>query len=164
MALAKRSDKKAFYGVKSGMQTTFHRMSKFTEISVSKNPKEYSRQYVDEDFEVSDVTGYAPTLSVSFDLHTDNPVHADIAEIYDGELTSDDAVREIIIVDFTNETEAKSGKYKAYKRSYAVLPENEGGDTDRYGYSATFKAKSGVVSGYAQSSDMWQTVTFTENE
>lgn len=164
MAIVKRSDKKAFYGVASESATVYHRMSKFTEISTSKNPVEYSRQYVDEDFEVSDVIGYAPSVSIAFDLHTDNAVHKDIAEIYDKEKTGDDAVREIITVDFTQPVTGSAGHYKAYKRSFAVIPGDEGGDTDRYGYSASLKAKSGITVGSAASNDEWQTVTFTEEQ
>lgn len=55
MALVKRSDKKAFIGVTKNTTTTFHRMKGFTQISTSKNPVEYSRKYVDMDFEISDV-------------------------------------------------------------------------------------------------------------
>lgn len=163
MAIVKRSDKKTFYGVTSGAKTTYHKMSKFTEISASKNPVEYSRQYVGDDFEVSDVVGYAPSVSIAFDLHSDDPVHEDIADIFDRELTGDEAVREIIIVDFTKE-EGGSGKYKAYKRSFAVVPGDEGNDLDRYSYSAELKAKSKITEGTAQSSDGWQTVTFAEGE
>ena len=52
----KRCDKLAFYGVKSeDGEVTYKRMTGFTEITTSKEPKEYKRQYVDEEFETSDV-------------------------------------------------------------------------------------------------------------
>lgn len=163
MAIVKRSEKMTFYGVTSGSKTTYHRMSKFTEISASKNPVEYSRQYVGDDFEVSDVVGYAPGVSISFDLHTGDPVHEDIVNIFDGELTGDAAVREIITVDLTQESEG-TGKYKAYKRSFAVVPGDEGKDLDRYSYTAELKSKSKITEGTAASTDGWQTVTFTEGK
>ena len=62
-ALKKRSDIVAFYGI----EDTFHRMRGFTEGSISKNPKEYSRQYIDEDGEQTDVVGYSPSMSYAFD-------------------------------------------------------------------------------------------------
>ena len=43
--LVQRADKVAFYGVKGeGDAVTYHRMKGFTDISTSKNPKEYSRK------------------------------------------------------------------------------------------------------------------------
>ena len=58
--LVPRSQKVLFYGVPaaSGDTTTYHRMKGFTDVSTSKNAKEYTRQYVDELFEQTDVTGY----------------------------------------------------------------------------------------------------------
>ena len=164
MAMVKRSDKVAFYGVTKDGTTTYHRMKQFTEISQSKNPVEYSRQYVDEDFEESDVIGYAPTVSVALDQHTDNPVHDDIAEIFDKEMTGDAAVRDVVIVDLTKAVTGKAGHFAARKRSFSVVPGDEGSDTDRYGYSAEFKSKSSPIEGTATSTDGWMTCTFTEAE
>ena len=47
--LVKRSRKVAFMNVSTTAIANFLRMTKFTEISKSKNPTEYSRTYVDED-------------------------------------------------------------------------------------------------------------------
>jgi hypothetical protein len=58
--MVQRADKVAYLGIKgTGDTFTYHRMKGFTEMSVSKNPKEYNRQYVDEAFEETDVTGTA---------------------------------------------------------------------------------------------------------
>ena len=54
----------SFYGVKTTTEgtttTTYHRMKYFTQLSQSKNPQEYSRKYVDEATQRTDVTGFAP--------------------------------------------------------------------------------------------------------
>ena len=65
--LMKRSDKVAFYGIKAaeGDTYTYHRMQGFTDISTSKNPIEYSRQYVDEENLNSPMLSAIPRL-----LHT----------------------------------------------------------------------------------------------
>ena len=78
--LVPRSKKVLFYGVPaaSGDTTTYHRMKGFTDVSTSKNAKEYTRQYVDELFEQTDVTGYSPSTSYGFDQYAGDPVHADI--------------------------------------------------------------------------------------
>ena len=144
--LKKRSDKKAFYGVPGTNTVTFTRMKFFTELSTSKNPQEYSRQYVDEDSERTDVTGYSPSISFAFDDNTADAVLADIAGIIDGEKTGTEAQRDIISVDFT---QPSGGGYVAYKRTYSVIADSEGGDMDAYTYSGNFNSVSDVVVGVA---------------
>ena len=56
--IVKRSEKIPFYGVVEDGNVIYKRMTGFTEISVSKNPIEHKRQYVDEPFERNDVVGY----------------------------------------------------------------------------------------------------------
>lgn len=158
--IVKRHERLAFYGVPtaSGGSTTytFHRMKGFDTISTSKNPKEYSRQYVDEEFEQTDIVGYSPTISFGFDEFKDNAVHSDIKDIFDNEKTGNDAVRPIIMVDMTGATKT------AAKRDFAVVADSEGDGTDAYKYSGTFRAKGTKITGTATSADDWQTVTFAE--
>ena len=136
--IVKRSDKVAFLNVGTSANKNFQRMRKFTEISTSKNPKEYSRNYVDEDGETTDVTGYGEQKKYAFDQYTNNPVHEKIAKISDDELTGDDAMVEILVVDKTTES---NGNYDARLRKYAVIPDSDGGSTDAYTYSGSLKAK-----------------------
>ena len=64
--MIKRSEKLAFMEVTEGEGTVYKRMTGFTEFSLSKNPKEYSRKYIDEDMERSEVVGYSPAISYKF--------------------------------------------------------------------------------------------------
>lgn len=146
----------AFYGVPaaSGGTVTYTRMQKFTQLSQSKNPIEYSRQYVDEPFQQTDVMGYAPSLDYAFDRHSGNAVLTDLMMIADQELVGEEAVRSIILVDV--ETGA------AIKRDYSVIPGTEGDNINIYTYSGTIKCRGDKVHGTAVSEDGWQTVTFTE--
>ena len=137
MAIAKRSSKVAFYGVSTDDGVVYHRMSGFTEFATSKNPIEYSRQYVDEEMEVTDVVGYAPSVSYEFDLFDDNPVHKDMAAIAD--------------------------KKAAIKREFSVIPDGEGASMDAYTYSGSLKVKGEKVFGTAESTDGWKTCVFTES-
>lgn len=164
MGIVKRSDKKAFYGIQNGDSVTYGRMQGFTQIAKSMNPVEYSRKYVDMDFEESDVVGYAPSIALSFDEHSGNAVHADIKAIFDGEKTGDDAVREIVVVDFTQPVSGTEGAYAAKKRKYALIPADEGSGSENYSYTASLKVKGETVSGTAVSSDNWQTLTFTASD
>ena len=136
--LVKRSDKVAFMNVGTTDEPDYQRMRKFTEISTSKNPVEYSRRYVDEESEQTDTTGYAEEKSYAFDQYTDNPVHEKIANITDNELTGDEATVEVLVVDKSTTTE---GGFEARLRTYAVVPDSDGDSTDAYTYSGSLKAK-----------------------
>ena len=164
--LVQRADKVAFMGVPTtaGGTTTivYHRMQGFTDMSKSLNPKEYSRQYVDEAFEQTDVVGFSPSIAYGFDQYKGNAVHDDLVKLSDNEAVGTAAVRSIVIVDFTKET-AETGAFEAKKREFSVIPDSEGGSTDAYTYSGNFKVKGNQIEGVATSSDDWMTLTFTEN-
>lgn len=161
MSTVKRNEKLAFYGVKGETGTvTYHRMKGFTDMSGAKNPIEYTRRYVDEPFEQSDVVGYSPSFSYGFDQHKGNAVHDDIIKIHNEELVMEEAIREIIFVDLTNGNEENG--YAAAKREFAVIADTEGGSVDAYTYTGTLKVKGERVSGTATSADNWQTIEFVE--
>ena len=159
-AVVKRCKKLAFYGVPTitdgETAYTFYRMKWFDDITTSKNPKEYSRQYVDEEFEQTDVVGYNPSISFGFDRFTDDAVHEDLVEIFNSEKVGADAIRPIIMVDL--ESDEKS----AIMRDFSVVAENEGSGTDLYKYSGSFRVKGEKVFGRAESTDDWQTCSFAE--
>ncbi len=157
--IVKRYKKLAFYGVPTAGgegSYTFYRMKGFDEISTAKNPREYSRQYVDEEFEQTDVVGYTPSITFGFDRFSGDAVHGDIIEIFDNEKVGADAVRPIIMVDMAD------NENHAIKRDFAVIAENEGNGLDAYKYSGTFRVKGDKIFGKATSNDGWQTCTFTE--
>ena len=153
--MIKRSNKPAFYGVsdKDG-NVTYKRMVGFTKLSVSKNPKNYTRQYIDEDFEHSDIVGYQTSVNYEFDRFEENDVHNDIIAITDNEIVGNDAVRSIVIVDLTDNT--------AIERSFSVIPDTEGDSTDAYTYSGSFKANGTIAKGTVTSEDGYKTVVFTK--
>ena len=144
--LVKRSRKVAFMDVSTTSIANFLRMTKFTEISKSKNPTEYSRSYVDEDGEVTDVTGYSEEISYNFDLHVGNLVHEKLVDITDNEKTGADALVRILQVDFTR---PKNGGYEARLRTYSVVPDSEGDSTDAYTYAGSFRKNSNMTIGVA---------------
>ena len=168
--IVKRSDKKAFYGVpSSGGTPTFTRMKHFTELSTSKNPGEYSRQYVDEPEERTDVVRYSPSISFNFDDCAGDAVLEDIVSIINEEALGEDAQREIVQVDFSRELEG--GGYAAVKRTFAVIADSEGGGVDAYTYGGTFKTVGSKVHGVATiktptngNPDNVETIEFTPAE
>ncbi len=159
MDITKRSDKVAFYGVPGADgEYTFYRMKGFSTLETSKNPKEYTRQYVDEEFEQTDVVGYSPSISFTLDQIKNDPVHEDIASIFNKESVGADAVRKIVVVDVASDDKS------AISRDFAVVPDNEGSGMDAYVYSGTLKAKGEKIMGTATSDDEWQTCTFSLGE
>ena len=159
--LVKRSRKVAFMNVSTTAIANFLRMTKFTEISKSKNPTEYSRTYVDEDGEVTDVTGYSEEISYNFDQHVGNLVHKKLADIADDEKTGANALVEILQVDLT---EPMGDGYKARLRTYSTVPDADGDSTDAYTYSGAFRKNSNMTIGVAKLSADGKTATFTPSQ
>ena len=156
--LIKRSDKVSFLGCMDGSTETFNRMRGFTALSGSKNSLEYTRHYVDEEFETTDVVGFSPSYAFAFDQYTDDEVHSEMVEILDGEYTGTEARRNIVVVDFSQPT---TGGYKATKREYAIIGDAEGDSTDAYTYSGTFKATGKRITGVASVTSNGSVATFT---
>lgn len=159
--LVKRSDKVAFFGNMSTGTETFNRMRGFTTLSGSKNPSEYSRQYVDEEFETTDVTGYSPSYDFGFDQYTDDPVHDEMVEILDEEKTGTEARRNIVIVDFSQPVSGEDNTYKAVKREWAIIGDSEGDSMDAYTYGGTLRATGKRITGTAVLNTDSSVATFT---
>ena len=156
--LVKRSDKVSFFGNMSTGTETFNRMRGFSTLSGSKNPKEYTRQYVDEEFETTDVTGYSPSIAFGFDQYKNDPVHDEFVEILDGEKTGTEARRNIVTVDFS---QASGSGYKATKREYSIIGDADGDSMDAYTYSGNLKATGKRITGVATLNSDSSIATFT---
>lgn len=118
----------------------------FTSLAESKNPSEYSRHYVHEATERTDVTGYAPSIAYALDVYSDDPCIQKIIEITDKEEVGAAAQVEVVNVNLF-EPGTTTGTYVAYKRSYAVVPGNVGEGTDALNYTGTFKAVGDAIKG-----------------
>lgn len=168
--LIMRADRKMFMGVKSGSGSTetIYRMRGFTSLSESKNPTEYTRKYVDELFETTDVTGINSSYDFTFDLMSPNEVLTDIADIIDSEKIGDDAVRTFYCVDFHKPVDR--GGYECIKRDFSIIGGSVGDGTDALTYSGTLKVKSDMTKGTATismpesggTSKNVQQITFTD--
>lgn len=153
----KRQDKVMFL---EGTASDFNRMKGFTTITTNKNPIEYSRHYVDEAFETTDVVGMSPSIDWEFDQKADDETHMKLTDIIDDEKIGDDAVIDLLQVDLT---QAGTGEdsFVATKRAFAVIPGSEGSNINAYTYSGTFRVKGERILGEATSTDNWETCTFT---
>ena len=147
--LIKRSKRVSFLNVGTTAEPKFIRMQGFSSMSESKSAKEYSRQYVDEDTERSDVVGYATQIGYSFDRHSPYSVHEKLAEITDNEYTGSDATVEIVTVDLFTDGDAKVAR----KRAYSVIPDTTGDGTDALIYSGNFRAAGEAALGTATSAE-----------
>lgn len=137
----------SYMSVPDGNSTTNHLIGEgFTSFPEAKNPKEYTRKYIHNKTEQTDVIGYAPSISYSCDLIADDPVVQEVVNITDNELVGAAARRDIISVNLWDETET-DGTYVAYKRTYSIVPSNRGDGTDAMIYTGTMKACSDIVKG-----------------
>lgn len=160
--LVKRSDKVMFMKV-PGEVDTICRMTGFTGLTTSKNPIEYSRRYVDEAFEQTDVTGMSPSVDFSFDRYNGDPVHDYLVSLIDSESIGSDAVVSLYLVDLSSPSQLGEGVvYPCTCRDFALIPSKEGGESSAYTYSGTFKVKGGRVEGTAVLSADSSSITFTK--
>ena len=162
--MIKRSEKVAFLSVGTGEAKKYMRMTDFTELSISKNPQEYTRKYVDEDKERTSVTGYAVSMSYKFDYDPANEVHKTLCDIIDKELTGDAAVVSIVQVDLSSPASDGGSSFNATMRNFTVVPASEGDDANTYTYGGAFKIYGDTVFGTATTKDEWQTAEFTAAE
>lgn len=132
----------------------------FSSLTESKNPKEYSRQYVHEKTERTDVTGYASSLSYSFDVYSEDPVIQHIIAVTDQEKVGTDAQIKICSVNKWITVGGVSGTYEAYERTYAIIPDGKGDGTDALVYTGTLRAVGDIVKGEFNT----ETNTFTKGE
>ena len=116
----------------------------FTTFPKAMNPKEYTRKYISDKTERTDVIGYAPSIGYSCDAIPDDPCVSEIIHITDNELIGTDTHRDIISVNRWTESD---GTCEAFKRTYAVIPDNKGDGTDALVYTGTLKAVSDLVKG-----------------
>lgn len=127
----------------------------FTSFPEQKNPQEYTRKYINYKTEKTDVIGYSPSIEYSCDCISDDPVVQEIVKIHDGELVGNDTHRDVVNVNKWEST--AENVYKAYKRTYAIVPNQKGEGTDALIYTGTFRAVSDIVEGTFNTS----TKTFT---
>ncbi|MBD9338636.1 MAG: hypothetical protein EGP69_12060 [[Ruminococcus] faecis] len=157
--LVGRHKRVAFMDV-TGDGKTYTRMTGFTSMSESKNAIEYSRHYVDEESERTDVVGYATSNDYEFDRYTNDHVQQKIAEISDDELLGSDAQVSIVSVDLYDVKEESPNTCVARKREWSVVPDSSGDGTDALIYKGSLKANGEKIKGTATTTDGWKTCTF----
>ena len=138
--LVMRSSKKPYWGSDG---TTYNLMKTFTSFSQSMNAAEYTRKYIVNSFETTDVTGYSPSFSFALDVYKGDVVTEDISALADGETVGTDAIREIVVVDYS--AEATEGAYPAKKRSVSVIMDAIDDGTDASTLTGTLKATTNWV-------------------
>lgn len=143
--LIQRNQWASYMNTGTGEQESYSLMGDgFTSLAESKNPKEYSRQYVNMATEATDVVGYAPAIAYTCDVYSADPCIKKIMEITDNEYVGSDAQVTIVNVNLWTGSE---GAREATRRKYAVIPDNKGDGTDALVLSGNFKAVSDIEKG-----------------
>lgn len=133
----------------TGNAESYHLIGEgFTAFPEAKNPVEYTRKYVNDKTERTDVISYAPSISYSCDAISADPCVQKIMNITDNELLGIETYVEIINVNcWENVGSPEQSICKASKRTYAVIPDTKGDGTEALIYSGTLKAVSDPVFG-----------------
>ena len=146
--LVSRSELRSYMNTGTADTPKYHLIGEgFTNLAESKNAIEYSRHYIHEKSERTDVTGYAPSLDYSVDTYTNNPVIKRIKDITDKELIGSDAQVEIVNVETFADGTVDETACPAFKRNYSVIPGGKGDGTEALIYTGTFKAVGDIVEG-----------------
>ncbi len=117
----------------------------FTSLKESKNPQEYTRKYVNNKSETTDVTGFSPSIDYALDVYSESPVISVFVKICDDELIGTDA--QVTITNVNRWQVDDAGKCTAYQRKYAVIPSDKGDGTSALNYNGTMKSAGDVVKG-----------------
>ncbi len=117
----------------------------FTDFTENKNPREYSRQYIHESAERTDLVGFAPSVTYAFDVYDADEVQGALMEIMLSEATGDAAAVDVVTAFLHRKTAGDS--VEAVRRSYTVCPAKLGAGTDALICSGTLKARGDAVRG-----------------
>ena len=131
--LVMRADKVAFLKVAE----VYHRMRGFKNLPTAKNPVEYTRSYVDQAGEVTDVVGMSESKEFEFDQYVNDSVHEMLVAIFEEEKIGSAAEVTIVTVD---KNIATPDAQNAVMRTYSVIPDTGGDGTEAYTYSGRFAA------------------------
>lgn len=143
--LVLRADQAAYMNTGTGTTATYSRIGEgFTTFAESKNPKEYTRQYIHMTQEQTDVIGYSPSIGYSCDVYDDDPCCTKIVTITDNELVGEDAQIDVVIVDLYKED---NGTAPARKRTYSVVPDSVADGTEALVYTGNLRAVTAFVEG-----------------
>lgn len=160
MALVMRAGLAHYMDVSDTSTAQFTRIGEgFTDFTESKNAKEYARQYINESTERTDVVGYAPSIAYSADIYSDDPVCQKVVAITDSEALGADAQVDIVTAN-EYEITGSATTCTAYKRKYAVIPDQKASGVEQLVYTGTLKAVGEQIEGTFNPS----TKVFTANE
>lgn len=117
----------------------------FTDFTENKNPKEYSRQYIHEASERTDLVGFAPSVTYAFDVFDADEVQAALMEMMLSEAVGD-AAAVTVVTAFLHRT-CGEGRVEAVRRMYTVCPAKMGSGTEALICSGTLKSRGDAYRG-----------------
>lgn len=159
----KKSDRVMFIEV----EKSFYRFKKMTNKENSFNAEDEEYQYVDMATKEKEVSGYAPSTSIEFNVDNSIMAQKPIVDVFEKELLGTAAeitACEVHLDEDYTEGNAPTGAKKAFKRNYTVIPDSDSGEAGPLSYSGDLSAKAEKIWGYATTTDNWQTCTFTEEK
>lgn len=111
----------------------------FTEFTENKNPREYSRQYINETVERTDIVGFASSVTYAFDVYENDKVQKTLLDMTCREAIGEDAVVTIVTAFLYKNTE-NAKCVEAIRRKYTVCPSKLGNGMDALICAGTLRA------------------------
>ncbi|MBO5649451.1 MAG: hypothetical protein J6S76_06005 [Clostridia bacterium] len=111
----------------------------FTDFTENKNPREYSRRYIHESTERTDLVGFAPSVTYAFDVCDADCVQEHLLKMTMEEEVGADA-RVTVVTAFLYRPGEREGCVRAIRRAYTVCPARLGSGTEALICSGTMKA------------------------
>ena len=156
-----RNVKMAYVRTEDGNKSIYKKLTGFTEFAVSYNAKEYTRKYIDEINEKTEVVAYQPSISYSFDKIEGEISQTPFVQAAENEITGNEALAQIVIVDFRY---GYLDGISAIYRDYIIVPDAEGDDANVYTYSGTLRAYGEKHKVVVTSGDGWETLHVEEDD
>ena len=142
MGLVTRRDMRSYLLVNG----VYHEIGEgFTDFTENKNPKEYSRQYIHESAERTDLVGFAPSVTYAFDVFDADAVQEVLMEIMLSEAVGDAAA--VTVVTAFLHKPCDGDRVEAIRREYTVCPAKLGAGTEALICSGTLKARGDACKG-----------------
>lgn len=134
-------DSGVFMNTKQG----FKRLVGFSKFEFDSGAQSYIRQYFSGNEKSVDIAGSIPVISYVFDRMINNSVHGELAEIAEFCFAGDEAVKEFIFVDFS---EDGKNRFPALKQSFAVKARGKNTQDAFLSYSGNLIGRKKPEKGY----------------
>lgn len=144
-------------GAYMSVNDEFVKMKGFSKLNILGGGEAYIRKYFGCDEKSTDVTGAHTKILYTFDRMKNNSVHDFLAELSDCSLTGDDALFDVILVDFSKQ---QDDGFKAVLQKFAAVCLDKRPEDGFLDYNGQLVSTGPKTIGIAFSEDEFKTIRF----